>query len=415
MKTSDDTGKRGELAKRLLKRAKRSAKALPQSPLPCDADQTMPSVGARVLGPYSNGDKWRLVIKEGQGRKSLVYDTIEQAQAVRRHMLGILDSRASRTVGESVEEYLTEKRLRGCVDRSLLSTRHKLLPFLPAEVALASITPAEAERLYLAHTPNVAVATHHHCLRYAKAFFGFCVKKGYVTTNPFSSIQAIGKANAGKPQLRIDEAKRLTNYLLAQSENGDTRALALVVQLLLGLRSSEVLKLKARDIDCGGTVVVVDGTKTKNAKRALALDAPEVRALLVKRCASLQPEELVFGIAGSQRVLSTTSLHKSLGVYCKRAGVPRVCPHSLRGLHSSLAVTQGATPALVAQALGHGSDAVTRKHYIESSALDSARASRVSTTLLGKGLGDLDTLVATLRALSEDERDRVCSAVGYRR
>jgi len=65
----------------------------------------------------------------------------------------------------------------------------------------------------------------------------------------------------------------------------------------------------------------------------------------------------------------------------------------------------------VARALGHGSDEVTKRHYITESAMDSARTTRVSEALLG----NVDGLIATLLALSPAQRDQVCSAIGYRR
>ena len=65
----------------------------------------------------------------------------------------------------------------------------------------------------------------------------------------------------------------------------------------------------------------------------------------------------------------------------------------------------------VARALGHGSDEVTKRHYISESAMDAARSARVTEALLGS----LDSLIAALQALSESQRDQVCSAIGYRR
>jgi len=90
-----------------------------------------------------------------------------------------------------------------------------------------------------------------------------------------------------------------------------------------------------------------------------------------------------------------------------------VCPHSLRGLNATLAVEAGATCSLVARALGHGSDVVTRRHYIAASALESARSARVASALLGTA--DLTGLISTLRNLPAEQLDTVCSAVGYRR
>src|SRR5205814_4834774 len=129
-----------------------------------------------------------------------------------------------------------------------------------------------------------------------------------------------------------------------------------------------------------------------------------------RRVAGLRPESLIFGNDDSDKPLPTDHLFKRLHKFCKLADVPIVCPHSLRGLHSSLAVEGGATSAIVAAALGHGSDAITLKHYIAPSAVAAARSSRVSAALLEP---DTDKLIATLRALPATQLKRVLAAVGH--
>lgn len=373
----------------------------------------MTSDAPRVLGPYRNGVKWRLIVREGKGRKSIVYDTKEQAESVRGKLLAALDDRGSRMIEDTIAEYMIYKQKRGCNDRSIRTISDRLLRFLPGDETLRSITPQRAETLYATEAERFAVATHHKSLREAKAFFHYCVRQKYLSENPFVDVQSIGKANAGKPQLRTDEARKLSDYLLQEAGKGDMRALALMVQVLLGLRSGEVLKLRKRDLDCGGRVVVVEGTKTKNAKRSLELDAPVVRDLLQKRCEGLAPEALIFARDGATTPLSTTTLWKGLALYCGRAGVPSVCPHSLRGLHSSLAVKAGATSTYVAQALGHGSDEVTKRHYIAPGALDAARSARVAGVLLGES--EVDHLISALRNLPSEQLERVAAAIGLRR
>jgi integrase len=365
-----------------------------------------------VLGPYRNGKKWRLLVFD-QHRQARVFDDRETALRVRERLLIELDGRASRTVGAVVEEFLAYKRKRGCVDSSIRAVQTKLA-WLPMAEALNRISPMKAEALYCEQTEKVAAATHHAHLRFTKALFKWCVKQKYIDGNPFADVQPIGRAKRGKLQLRQDEAKTLSAHLIDRASSGHFHALALMVQVLLGLRSSEVLKLRKRDLDCGGTQVVIEGTKNENAKRTVELkDAPIVMELLARRVASLAPEALIFAPEGQARPLSNTTLHKALWRFCKRAGVPLVCPHSLRGLHSSLAVQAGATCSLVAQALGHGSDSVTKRHYIAPSALSSARSARVASALLGTP--DIDSLITTLRNLPQAQLDEVCSSVGYHR
>ena len=369
-----------------------------------------PQEAPKVLGPYENKDKWRLVVKSGDKRKSLVFDTFDQAETAKGNLLASFDDSAKLTVGDLLAQFIEHKRQRGCVDRSLLHVKHTIMRILPKLDKSAHMSPEKAEALYLATIEKYAVASHAISLRTVKAMYRFAIKKKLVAKNPFDEVQSIGRANKGKLQLRTDEAKRLTDYLTELASLGDWRALALLTQLFLGLRSSEVLKLKKRDLDCDASVIVVDGTKTKNAKRRLALDAPIVRELLRRRAEGMKPEALLFSLNGST-VLSATCLHKALTKYCKQADLPTVCPHSLRGLHSSLAVQAGASSSYVARALGHGSDEVTKRHYISESAMDSARSARVSEALAG----DLDGLIAHLLALSPAQRDQVCSAIGYRR
>jgi integrase len=313
-------------------------------------------------------------------------------------------------VGDLLAQFIEYKRQRGCIERSLLNTRSIIMRVLPKLDRTAHMSPEKAEALYFEATNKYAVASHAMGLRFVKAMYRFAVKKKLVAKNPFDDVQSIGKANKGKLQLRTDEAKRLSDYLTERASLGEWRALALLTQLFLGLRSSEVLKLKKRDLDCDASVIVVDGTKTKNAKRRLALDAPIVKELLRRRANGLKPEALLFSLDGST-VLAVTCLHKALTKYCQQAELPIVCPHSLRGLHSSLAVQAGASSSFVARALGHGSDEVTKRHYISESALDGARSARVCETLRGT----LDDLITTLLALSTAQRDQVCSAIGYRR
>ena len=61
--------------------------------------------------------------------------------------------------------------------------------------------------------------------------------------------------------------------------------------------------------------------------------------------------------------------------------MPVICPHSLRGLHATLALEGGATADSVAKALGHGSFAMTARHYATESSVLDAQSSRVSSAL----------------------------------
>src|SRR5262249_40419372 len=122
---------------------------------------------------------------------------------------------------------------------------------------------------------------------------------------------------------------------------------------------------------------------------------------------------------GRQRPHFTDYLWHRVRKYCTLAGVPIVCPHSLRGLHSTLAMSRGASSRFVADALGHGSDEITKRHYIDPTATKNASIKRVADALGSQpaaakapAIQDLESLAETLRSLDPEQLQRLLSAVG---
>ena len=86
----------------------------------------------------------------------------------------------------------------------------------------------------------------------------------------------IGKVNAGKPQLRIEEARQFTAAALDYfEETQHPLAIGALLALTLGLRTSEVIKRVVRDLDDGARYLWIDSGKTASARRHL--EVPELR------------------------------------------------------------------------------------------------------------------------------------------
>ncbi len=169
--------------------------------------------------------------------------------------------------------------------------------------------------------------------------------------------------------------------------------------MLLGLRSSEVLLREVRDLDDEGKVLWIPSGKTKNARRRL--EVPDVlRPFLLRLVEGKTPERMIF--EGRKKTPHKIPwLWKQVSIYCKQANLLRVCPHSLRGLHASLAMAAGCTSNAVASALGHGSFAITAKHYVDPDTLYNSNVRRFSSSLaaMDNGDEDLTRLIERLRAL----------------
>ena len=374
---------------------------------------------ARCLGPYQEGERWRIVTVENRRRTNHFAETWEDAV----RLLGRLRRQLVRrqlVLSELLEEYRHHRlRVGMALPATIEQNEDRIRGLLGGWVdsPVADLTPARAAAAYQAHadTPSrrgrpYSAATHQFDLRITRIFFRWAVKAGRVEADPFAQVQPLGRPNVGKPQLRIDEARRFSDAAFEAWREGDPLALAALMALWMGLRASEALYRQVRDLDDGGRVLWIPGGKTTNARRRL--EVPEVlRGPLLQQARDRPGDAWLFPGPTGQGY-RRTALNRAVTALCQRAGVPNVCTHSLRGLHTTLALGAGATAGAVASALGHGSFAMTAKHYAAPGSVESAASSRVAG-ILGTGSSDellrgLDegTLRDLLALLEERKRGR---------
>ena len=342
----------------------------------------------RVWGPYQEGEqRFRLKVAESGVERSLTFRSLDEAEEVKADLLRRHGGIVRRTVGEVVEEWLAWcVEVRGVKPITIGSYLNRTAK-LPQAVVFGQFTESDARKLYQQQIEQVsthtgrppAAATHHLFLRVAKQLWDWGCQQGYCRTNPWAKVQPAGRAATGKPQLRIDEARRFEAVALARAHAGDVPALGALLMVYLGLRQGEVVARVARDIDDGGRVLWVPSGKTKNAKRRLKV--PEhLHSLVLAVVKDKRPDELIFYPA--HRTQHSRQYYIGhVRRLCRLADVPEVVPHSLRGLHATLALEGGATADAVAKALGHSSFATTAQHYASPSSVANSRSSRVAQML----------------------------------
>lgn len=380
----------------ILKRAEKSREAQQDTSAPRKA---------RVYGPYRDGDKWRVVLCDELGQRvtkslpsqadaeAFICDLEHQAQSLA----------VPRTIGEALAEYLDDRRAVGLKPNSMRSLSDRLSRFLPLSERL-NLSPERASEIYHAATTEptryhrpASTTTHRLRLRSARAFYSWCIDRDYVSTNPFARVRAIGRMNVGKPQLRLDEVRQLVDLLRQHADAGHEVASALLLQLVFGVRSSEILHRQVRDVDDGGRVLWIPDGKTKNARRRLSI-AEELQPLVRRLVEGRAADALLIG-AGRTKPYTATVLWKHLRNFCRLAGVRQVCPHSLRGLHSTLAIEAGSTSGAVIAQLGHSSFQITERHYLDKDRHHDVSMRRVTSALLSPR----DELQTALADLSPDE------------
>jgi integrase len=367
-----------------------------------------PRSGPRATGPYfcAARNKYRIFLYQGPSPKPEVlwFDTEKEALVGLQQAEQQLTRTVSRLFSSVLDEYLSDKERRGkAKPETCVNQRASFLTFFAGylDQDIARITPKRAEAIYERAVTEpthrgkpAAAASHHLYLDLAKAFFKWSVRRGYVNQNPFAEVHKVGRASTGKPQHRLDEAKRYLSAAMRLFDQGDRMALAAVVPLYLGLRPGEVIVRRVRDVDNGGSVLWIDKGKSKNARRHLNVKAAPLRERLEKLIAGRAPDEPLFCVHSSGNPPRMSTMREAVRRVCEAAEVTVVCPHSLRGLWATLSIESGAAESAVAAALGHGSFEMTAKHYAQPEALVSARSARVLDLLGEPNTDTLDGLSA---------------------
>jgi integrase len=335
-----------------------------------------------VSNPKPHGKRWRVTVTErieggdgGDPTRDVRRRSFPTATAANAYRTKLLAEQGKEPVDVALDRYIKIVEARGGAKLTPKTIRYsisRLLALLPGTVD--EVQPSRAERAYLELVPTCAVDTHQNSLRDTRAMWA-ALKLGAA----WDEVVPVGRRKKGKPKLTIDESRRFLSACMADGRPG---ALAAALCLTLAIRAGEVVALTGRDVDDNGRVLWIhalgdsDG-KTENASRGI--EVPEViRPALLARAAAVGRGRLFpwsRGWVGWQVI-----------AMCDAAGVPRVCPHGLRGTHATIAASAGVTAHVVAATLGHAPDAgVTRDHYIAPGVEQSA-AARLVGNRLGAGM-----------------------------
>lgn len=333
------------------------------------------SEGEKAHGPYKHRNRWRLLIRgTGGSQRAVAFDTREAAEQALAETQRDHDPR---TVDQAVSAFLIHLRERGVKPSSEKTHWFRLRAFFQLGTIetnsggpLRGLTPERCQALYGEMCRSSAVDTHRNCLTLAKRFGQWCAKNGWLHSNPLADIEPMGRRRRGKEQLRVSEARRFMATCLKQAQQADTGAIAAMTALLLGMRASEVVERVVRDLDDEGRLLWIPVAKTEAGRRTLEVPAL-LRPFLLKLAEGKRPADRLFTEKDRHW------LHYHVERLCRLAEVPVVRPHSLRGLHSTLATEHGATGHVVAAALGHTSYATTVKHYVQPGTLERATRRKV--------------------------------------
>lgn len=209
-----------------------------------------------------------------------------------------------------------------------------------------------------------------------KAALNVAYRNGKVAgDDAWRRVKPFAKADA--PKLRYlsdDEARRLVNAC-------DVSFRPMVkAALLTGARYSELAGLEVRDFDRQSQTLWLRETKAGTA-RAVYLEAEGVR-LLDDATAGKAAGNLIFPRPDGGR-WGASQQARPLAAACKAAKLEPTGFHDLRRTYGARLALRGVPMAVIAEALGHADERITRKHYAHLSKSYVANTVREAVAGLG--------------------------------
>jgi len=173
--------------------------------------------------------------------------------------------------------------------------------------------------------------------------------------NAWRRVRPFAKADA--PRLRSlgdDESRKLVSAC-----NANFRPMVMAA-LLTGARYSELAALEVRDFDCQSHSLWLRDTKS-GTPRAVYLEGEGFR-LVSEAVVGKSRTELIFPRPDGKRWGAAHQMRPMFAA-CKAAGLEHVGFHDLRRTYGARLARKGVPIAVIAEALGHADERITRKHY----------------------------------------------------
>lgn len=184
-------------------------------------------------------------------------------------------------------------------------------------------------------------------------------------------------ANVDAPRLRHltdDDARRL----VGACTNGFRPMI--MAALLTGARYSELAALEVRDFDAQSQSLWLRHTKA-GTPRAVYLEREGVK-LISEATIGRSRFEPIFSRSDNKKWGAAHQI-RPMQAACKLAGLEPVCFHDLRRTFGSRLARKGVPMAVIAEALGHADERITRKHYAHLAPSYVADTIREAVTGLG--------------------------------
>jgi integrase len=267
---------------------------------------------------------------------------------------------------QALYAFLVEKGNRSGSRRTVESYSRMLWHFFKATTPDQVTPPAVlsyAHGIGLSGKPPspVTIGARIACL---SSYFHFLIRMGMVTSNPCDLVERPRQNPSPARGYSADEVRRILDVVPDTIQGRRDRAILLVF-ILTGRRRSEVMDMKAGDIDIeGGTVFYrYRGKGGKRGRRELPRPAWEAIRRTLDDCGKelvmMDPDESLWQAGARPTGLSGSTFYARFRRYLAAAGFQPTGLHVLRHSAAKLRRDAGESVETVSAFLDHSSLAVT--------------------------------------------------------
>ncbi len=228
-------------------------------------------------------------------------------------------------------------------------------------------TTAEHIRAFLSflNEREYSKATAARKLATLRSFYKFCLRRGYIQTNPVVTIRTPKQEKRLPKFLDIQQIQKLLCTPDDTTLLGCRDRAMLETLYSTGVRVSELVALNANDLDAQSGQLRVRGKGRKEritpiGPTAVAAIGRYLQMRLKDPRNATSDQEAMFVNKHGQR-LSTRSVRRKLDKYLAAAGLdPSISPHTLRHTFATHMLNNGADLRSVQELLGHQSLSTTQ-------------------------------------------------------
>jgi integrase len=134
----------------------------------------------------------------------------------------------------------------------------------------------------------------------------------------------------------------------------------------MATRASYITQRKVGDVDDRGRVLWIEEGKTDESNGAMLIP-DDLQPLIAKLVKGRKRDEWLF--PAEPKKDGSVGPHwrdwpaENVKRICREAGVPEVCAHSMRGLHSTVLYEEGAAGNIIMRSMRHREESTTRTSY----------------------------------------------------